>query len=175
MVVQKVKHLPAMWKIHVRYLGWEDPLEKEMATHSSTLAWKIPWTEEPGGLQSMGSQTVGHDWATSLSFFPSKTKNYTVLLMRKYEEVKLVFKYWDLNTLKFNHIFTSKSSLEIVPEINCMKDFFLVNVKILFTCFSQYDFNWELSMVVYGHMPIYFSIWIYSFCITKAPLLCSVI
>ena len=48
-------------------LGWEDPLEKEMATHSSTLAWKIPWTEEHGGLQSTGSQRVGHIWATSLS------------------------------------------------------------------------------------------------------------
>ena len=45
-------------------LGWEDPLEDEMATHSSTLAWEIPWTEEPGGLQSMGSQRVGHDWST---------------------------------------------------------------------------------------------------------------
>ena len=51
----------------VRSLGWEDPLEKEMATHSSTLAWRIPWTEEPGRLQSMGSQRVRHDWATSLS------------------------------------------------------------------------------------------------------------
>ena len=48
-------------------LGWEDLLEKEMATHSSILAWKIPWTEEPGGLQSVGWQRVGHDWATSLS------------------------------------------------------------------------------------------------------------
>ena len=51
----------------LRYLGGEDPLEKEMATHSSILAWRIPWTEEPGGLQSMGSQRVGHNWATSLS------------------------------------------------------------------------------------------------------------
>ena len=50
----------------VRSLGWEDPLEKEMAIHSSTLAWKIPWTEEPDRLQCMGSQRVGHDWATSL-------------------------------------------------------------------------------------------------------------
>jgi len=50
-------------------VGQEDPLEKEMATHSSTLAWKIPWTEKPGRLQSMGSQRVGHDWATSLSLF----------------------------------------------------------------------------------------------------------
>ena len=56
-----VKHLPAMWKTWVRSLDWKDPLEKEMATHSSTLAWKIPWTEEPGRLQSMGLQRVGHD------------------------------------------------------------------------------------------------------------------
>ena len=63
---QMVKHLPTMWETQVRTLGWEDPLEKEMATHSSTLAWKIPWTEEPGRLQSIGSQRVRHDWATSL-------------------------------------------------------------------------------------------------------------
>ena len=57
-----------MRETRVRSLGWEDPLEKEMAIHSSTMAWKIPWTEEPGRLQSMGSQRVGHDWATSLHF-----------------------------------------------------------------------------------------------------------
>ena len=56
-----VKHLPAMPETWVRSLGWEDPLEKEMATHSSILAWKIPRMEEPGGLQSTGSQTVRHD------------------------------------------------------------------------------------------------------------------
>ena len=56
-----VKHLPAMWETWVRSLGWEDLLEKEMATHSSTLAWRIPQMEEPGRLQSMGSQRVGHD------------------------------------------------------------------------------------------------------------------
>ena len=61
LVVQMVKRLPAVWETQVRSLGWEHPLEKEMATHSSTLAWKIPWTEEPGRLQSMGSQRVGHD------------------------------------------------------------------------------------------------------------------
>ena len=54
-----VKCLPAMQETQVRSLGWEEPLEKEMATHSSILAWKIPWTEEPGGQQSMGSQRVG--------------------------------------------------------------------------------------------------------------------
>ena len=54
-MAQAVKHLPAMWETWVQSLGWEDPLEKEMATQSSTLAWKIPWMEEPGGLQFMGS------------------------------------------------------------------------------------------------------------------------
>ena len=56
-----VKHLPTVWETWVQSLGWEDLLEKEMATHSSILAWKIPWTEEPGRLWSMGSQRVGHD------------------------------------------------------------------------------------------------------------------
>ena len=61
LVAQTVMGLPTMRETCIRSLGREDPLEKEMANHSSTLAWKIPWTEEPGRLQSMGSQTVGHD------------------------------------------------------------------------------------------------------------------
>ena len=61
LVAQMVKRLPTMWQTQVQSLGWEDPLEKEMATHSSALAWKIPWTKEPGRLQSMGSQRVRHD------------------------------------------------------------------------------------------------------------------
>ena len=56
-----VKNLPAMQETQVRFLDWEDPLEKEMATHSGILAWRIPWAEERGGLQSMGLQRVGHD------------------------------------------------------------------------------------------------------------------
>ena len=55
------KRLSTMWETWVRALGWKDPLEKEMAIHSSTIAWKIPWTEEPGRLQSMGLQRVEHD------------------------------------------------------------------------------------------------------------------
>ena len=62
LVAQMVKRLPAMQETRVRSLGWEDLLEKEMATHSSILAWKIPWMEEAGRLQSMGSQRVGHDF-----------------------------------------------------------------------------------------------------------------
>ena len=61
LIAQTVKRLPTMRETRVRSLGREDPLEKEMATHSGILAWKIPWTEDPGRLQSMGSQTVGHD------------------------------------------------------------------------------------------------------------------
>ena len=61
LVAQTVKRLPAMWETQVQSLGQEDSLEKEMAIHSSTLAQKIPWTEEPDRLQSMGSQRVGHD------------------------------------------------------------------------------------------------------------------
>ena len=61
LVAQLVKNLPAVQETRVQSLGWEDPLEKETATYSSILAWKIPWTEEPGGLRSMGSQRVRHD------------------------------------------------------------------------------------------------------------------
>ena len=60
-IAQRLKRLPAMRETRVRSLGWENPLEKEMATHSSILAWGISWTEEPGGLQSTGSQRVGQD------------------------------------------------------------------------------------------------------------------
>ena len=63
-MAQTVKNLPAIQETQLRSPGQEDPLEKEMATHVSTLAWRIPWTEEPGRLQSMGSQRVGHDCVT---------------------------------------------------------------------------------------------------------------
>ena len=61
LVAQVVKNLHAIWETWVLSLGWEDPLEEGMATHSSILTWRIPWTEEPGKLQSMGSHRVGHD------------------------------------------------------------------------------------------------------------------
>ena len=79
LVAQTVKHLPTMRETWVRSLGWEDPLEKEMASHSSTLAQKIPRTEEPSRLQSTGSQRVGHNWVISLHFtslhFSKSTQN----------------------------------------------------------------------------------------------------
>ena len=77
LVAQMVKSLPATQETQVWFLGQEDPLEKKMVTHSSVLAWRIPWTEEPGEPLSMGSQRVGHDWVT-LSF--SKSRTYLKIL-----------------------------------------------------------------------------------------------
>ena len=74
-----VKRLSTMWETQVQSLGQEDPPEKEIAIHSRTIAWKIPWTEEPGRLQSMGSQRVGHNWATSLSLSALYNRSYFVL------------------------------------------------------------------------------------------------
>ena len=65
LVAQGVKNLPAVQETQVRSLGQEDPLEKGMATHCSIVAWRIPWTEEPGGLRSLGLQRVGHSWVTN--------------------------------------------------------------------------------------------------------------
>ena len=74
-MAQTVKHLSTVRETQVQTLGWEDPLEKEMATHSSTIAWKIPWTEEPGRLQSIGSQRVGHDFTFTFTGFVLSTAN----------------------------------------------------------------------------------------------------
>ena len=63
-----VKNLPAMRETQVQSMVWEDPLETGMATHSTLLAWRFPWTEKPGGLQSMGLQRVGHDWVINTHF-----------------------------------------------------------------------------------------------------------
>ena len=75
LAAQTVENLPAVQETWVQSLGWEYPLEKGMATHSSILAWRIPWTEEPGGLQSMGSQRIGHDWSTN-SFHAVQGEGY---------------------------------------------------------------------------------------------------
>ena len=68
LIAQLVKNLPTVQEIRVRFLGWEDPLEKEMATHSDMLAWRIPWAEEPGGLQSIGLQDLDTTW--QLNYHP---------------------------------------------------------------------------------------------------------
>ena len=76
LVAQRIKHLPAMWEARVQSLGWEDPLEKEVATHSSILAWRIPWTEEPGRLQSTSRKELDtterlHFHFNQMNRFPS--------------------------------------------------------------------------------------------------------
>ena len=91
LVAQTVKCLPTMWETWVRSLGWEDPLEKEMATYSSTLAWKTPWIKEPGRLQSMWSQRVGHDWATSLSLSWANIRPALWMKKLKLREVELLY------------------------------------------------------------------------------------
>ena len=97
LVAQRLKRLPGMRETGVQSLGREDTLEKEMATHSSTLAWRIPWKEEPGRLQSMGSQRVGQDWATSLTYlFPADlarfSRNRCLLRIRSNETIDMAFR-----------------------------------------------------------------------------------
>ena len=72
LVAQRLKRLPTMWETRVQSLGREDPIEEGMVTHSSILAWEIPWTEEPGRQQSMGLQRVGHNWSTKHAHTPKK-------------------------------------------------------------------------------------------------------
>ena len=83
-MAQTVGNLPAVLETKVQSLGREDPLEEEMATHSSILAWEIPWTEEPGGLQSTGSQRVRHNWATNTFFFTFRWIQNVLLPLRSY-------------------------------------------------------------------------------------------
>ena len=89
LMAQMVKNLPAMQETWIRSLGWEDPLEKGTAIHSSILAWRIPWAQEPGGLQSMGLQKDGHNWATfhfpASSCFLCSSDN-SLLFTQKYLE-----------------------------------------------------------------------------------------
>ena len=100
LVAQKVKNLPTMWKTWVRSLGWEDFLEEGMATHSSILAWRIPWTEEPGGLRSMWLQRIRHGWATSKhSTQYTREKNYhsnPEIIGPKTDGFALVVLWWHL-------------------------------------------------------------------------------
>ena len=88
LVAQTVKRLPIMWETQVRSLGQEDLLEEEIAIHSSILAWKIPWMEEPSRLQSMGSQRVGHDWATSMSCHVMSIYNLYMYMYIKHYNIK---------------------------------------------------------------------------------------
>ena len=87
LVAQTVKNLPVMQETWVRSLDWEDCLEKGITTHSSVLAWRIPWTEEPGGLQSLGSQRVGHDWVTHTFTLMTYFKSWLSEMVNAYYEI----------------------------------------------------------------------------------------
>ena len=98
LVAQMVKCLPTMWEIQVQSLGWEVLLEKEMATHSSILAWKIPWTEKPGRLQSMGSQsrTQLRDFTHSLTHAISMMEHSSTLQLKFH-----IFLYYQIKSVSF--------------------------------------------------------------------------
>ena len=106
LVAQRLKRLPPMWETWVRSLGQEDPLEKEMATHSSILAWRNSWMEKPGRLQSTGSQRVRHNWATSFSFlsFPflnmgvySTLLSFSLIILRRqWMPFSLKIYFWNI-------------------------------------------------------------------------------
>ena len=90
LMAQMVKRLSAMQETRVQSLGWKDPLENEMAAHSSILAWKIPWTTEPGRLPSMGSQRVGHDWVTEHNISSAQCCRIISLFKSTYYSISLV-------------------------------------------------------------------------------------
>ena len=116
LVAQTIKHLPRMQKTWVRSLGQENPLGKKMAIHSSTLTWKIPWMEEPGRLQSMGSQRVRHDWATSLHFSPIAVGPCCVSIVL-YGSVKVIFlvTWMDLESIKLSGVRQRKKNIIWYP------------------------------------------------------------
>ena len=111
-----VKHLPTMQETWVQSLGGEDPLEKEMATHFSILAWRIPWTEEPGRLQFMGSQRVGHNWATPLTHSLTNYRRHILFKYQLSHLTKLTI-FWAikqvLTNFKLCSVFFELSEIEI--------------------------------------------------------------
>ena len=142
-----VKRLPTMWEAWFPSLGWEDPLEKEMATHSCILAWKISWTEEPGRLQFMGSQRVRHDWVTSHEFnhiWRAKVKNWTdwsKLYNKGVRKIHITHFLWREKTQHTHvkrrlQIFVFTRKFQLIPRIPPTKDI-LVRPFGIYGAFSQ--------------------------------------
>ena len=130
---QMVKNLPAAQETRVRSLGQEDPLEKVLATHSSILAWRIPWTEEPDGLQSMGSHRVGHDWATNTFFFTYFSawtiSFYHLSFIVKFRDITLFslylccYKLWEVSCYRKLCLLKCQGSFEIQSEFSLLFTF----------------------------------------------------
>ena len=102
LITQIIKNLPAMWETRIQPLGEEDSLEKEMATHSSIIAWEIPWTEEPNGLQSLGSQRGRHNWMTVSLLFVNSTVYH--LLLSSWYTANLLNSLTNSNSSAINHL-----------------------------------------------------------------------
>ena len=134
---QMVKCLPATRETRVWFLGREDPLEKEMAIHSSTLAWKIPWTEEPDRLQSMGSQRVGHDWATSLHFIGFTVAHST----------------WE------HKLFLMKDQFVLSPTLPSTEDWYLCKIQWKWSTGKMPFKQWHIN-----YMPQFFFIIRFNYC-----------
>ena len=131
---QMVNRLPTMQETRVLSLGREVPLEKEMATHSSILAWKIPWTEESGRLQSMGRQRVGHDWATSLHF------NLNTKYLKKAEHWRIdAFALWCWRRLLRVPWTARRSNQSILKEISpgCSLEGRRLKLKLQYSCLEN--------------------------------------
>ena len=120
-----------MRETRVRSLGWEDPLEKEMAIHSNTIAWKIPWSEEPGRLQSMGSQRVGHNWPTSLSLsFPTdstksdkkKPEGIFNILLENLNEIPISLGMYAYMLSPFSHVWLFATPWTVAHQVLCPWD-----------------------------------------------------
>ena len=120
LVAQTVKNLPAMQETRVWYLGWEDPLEKGIAAHSSILAWRIPWTEEPSGLQSMGSQRVGHDWVTNIkAWYFSHIVHMIMAILSLKLDSNLVHSIAAWNDLSLYFLYESMHLCEHIEIFSC--------------------------------------------------------
>ena len=145
-MAQRVKNLPAMRETQVQFPGREDPLEKEMATHSSIPAWKIPRTEEPGTQQSMGSQRVRHDWATNTLVFyktsyPLKLVDHG-LLLHSFAQFKWSLKPLFLSWAAFVQ-FLYKISYEVVAYKRYL---FLKNKKMSHEPEQQGNESWDMLL-----------------------------
>ena len=162
LVAQRLKRLPAMQETWVRSLGWEDPLEKEMATHSSIPAWRIPWMEEPGGLQSTGSQRVRHDWVISLSFsftrYQSNAKNSPIQVSTVHELWTFRCSSWILKRQRnqrsnWQHLLDHGKSKRVPENLYWLcKILWLCGSQQTGKCFKRWEYqttwpaSWEICM-----------------------------
>ena len=149
LVAQMLRSLPVMWETLVQSLDQEDPLEKETATHSSMLAWKIQWMEEPVRLQSMGSQRVGHDWVTSLHFFmvsPVVMYRCESLKIRRLNAEELMLLNCNAGKRLLSILWTVKrSNQSILKEINPVYSLEGLMLKLRLRCLGH--LIWRVNLL----------------------------